>query len=155
MDQRLTTSHNTLSAILNIKINDEVFIESEKNKILVAAVESFIEKHKETVSDESTTVSLTSEENIMTREDEDCTEFSEEDDSEDEWDKYVYENITQKKCDNDTDDEIENADDLETVDRWNSGYDGNFSLHNNDIVMMNKSWDLFDSDKDKRFNPLD
>ena len=57
MDQRLTTSHNILSAILNIKINDEVFIESEKNEILVAAVESFIEKNKETVSDESTTVS--------------------------------------------------------------------------------------------------
>ena len=38
MDQRLTTSHDTLNAILNIKINDKVFTESEKNEILVATV---------------------------------------------------------------------------------------------------------------------
>ena len=31
MDQRLTTTHDTLNAILNIKINDKVFTESEKN----------------------------------------------------------------------------------------------------------------------------
>ena len=45
-DQRLTTSHNTLNAILNIKINDKVFTESEKNEILVAAVKSFMEKRR-------------------------------------------------------------------------------------------------------------
>ena len=81
--------------------------------------------------------------------------FSEEDDSEDEWDKYVYENFTQKKCDSDTNDEIETTDDLETVDIWKSEYDDNFAVQNNDNVMMNESWNHFDSDEDETFNPLD
>ena len=34
------TSHDTLSAILSIKINDKVFTESEKNEIVVAAVKA-------------------------------------------------------------------------------------------------------------------
>ena len=34
--------------------------------------------------------------------------------------------------DSDTDDEMENTDDLEIVDRWNSEYDDNFSA----IIMM-------------------
>ena len=122
-DQRLTTSHDTLNAILNIKINDKVFTESEKNEILLAAVKGFMEKRREAVSEENTTVSQTSEEDRITCEDHD---FSEEDDSEDEWDKHVYENITQKKCGSDTNDETESTDDLETVDRWNNEYDDNF-----------------------------
>ena len=81
--------------------------------------------------------------------------FSEEDDSEDEWDKYVHENVTQKKCDSDTNDEIETTDDLETVDIWKSEYDDNFAVQNNDNVMMNESWNHFDSDEDETFNPLD
>ena len=64
--------------------------------------------------------------------------FSEEDDSEDEWDKYVYENVTQKKCDSDANDEIETTDEIETVDIWNSEYDDNFAVQNNDDVMMNE-----------------
>ena len=135
-DQRLTTSHNTLNAILNIKINDKVFTESEKNEILLAAVKSFME---------------TSEEDRITGEDQD---FSEEDDSEDEWDKHVYENITQIKCGSDTNDEIESTDDLETDDRRNNEYDDNFGVHNND-VMMNASWNHFDSNEDESFNLLD
>ena len=71
MDQRLTTTHDTLNAILNIKINDKVFTESEKNEILVAVVKSFKEKHKETVFEENTTVSQTSEEDRITGEDQD------------------------------------------------------------------------------------
>ena len=44
---------------------------------------------------------------------------------------------------------------LETVDSWNSEYDNNFSIHNNDIVMMNESSrDLFDVDEDDRFTLL-
>ena len=74
--------------------------------------------------------------------------FSEEDESEDEWDKHLYENITQKKCGSNADDEIENTDDLEAVDRWNSEYDGNFSAQDNDDVMMNESWNHFDSGED-------
>ena len=35
-------------------------------------------------------------------------------------------------CDSDTDDEMESTDDLQTVDRWNSEYDDNFSV----IIMM-------------------
>ena len=31
-DQRLTTTYNKLNAILNIKINDKVFTEREKNE---------------------------------------------------------------------------------------------------------------------------
>ena len=65
---------------------------------------------------ENTTVSHTSEEDKLTREDQDFIEFSEQDDSEDESNKYIYENIIQKKCESDTDNEMENADDLETVD---------------------------------------
>ena len=68
---------------------------------------------------------LTSKEDGTTGEDQN---FSEEDNSEDEWGKYVYENITQKKCDSDTDDKMETTDDLETVHRWNSEYDDNFSV---------------------------
>ena len=46
-DQRLTTSHDTLNAILYVKINDKVFTEKEKNEILIAAVKFFMEKcHK-------------------------------------------------------------------------------------------------------------
>ena len=41
--------------------------------------------------------------------------LSEEDDSEDKRDKYVYEKITQKKCGSDTDDEMETTDDLEIL----------------------------------------
>ena len=74
--------------------------------------------------------------------------FSEGDNSEDEWDKYVYENNTQKKCGSDTDDEMESNDDLETVNRWNSEYD-NVSVQNNDDAMMNGSWNHFDSDDGK------
>ena len=48
-DQRLTTSHDTLNTVLNIKINNKIFTESEKNKILVAAVKSFMEKLREAV----------------------------------------------------------------------------------------------------------
>ena len=68
-DQRITTSHGTLNAILNIKINDKVFTESEKNEILFAAVKSFMEKCKEAVFEENTTVSQTLEEDRMTCED--------------------------------------------------------------------------------------
>ena len=53
---------------------------------------SAMEKPREAVF-ENTPVSQTSEDR-MTGEDQD---FSEEDDCEDEWDKHVYENITQKK----------------------------------------------------------
>ena len=67
----------------------------------------------------------------------------------------VYENITQKKCGSDTDDEMEHIDDLETVDRWNSEYDDNFSVHDNDDVLMNESWNHFHSDEDEIFSPPD
>ena len=60
--QRSTTSHDTLNAVLNIKVNDKVFTETEKKEILVAAVESFMEKHREAVFEENTTVSQISEE---------------------------------------------------------------------------------------------
>ena len=147
-DQRLTNSHEILIAILNIKINNKVFTE---NEILVAAVKSFMEKHREAVFEENKTVSQASEEDGMTAEDQN---FSVEDDSEDEWDKYVYENVTQKKCGSDTYNEMEATDDLETVDKWNGEYDNNFSVQNNE-VMMHESWNHFDSDEDKSFNPLD
>ena len=111
-----------------------------------------MEKRREAVSEENVTVSQTSEEDRMTSEDQD---FSEEDDSEDEWDKHVYEYITQKKCDSDADDEMESTDDLEMVNRWNNEYDDNFGVHNNDDVMMNESWNHFDSDEKESFNPLD
>ena len=66
-DQRLTTSHNTLNAILSIyQNNDKVFTESEKNKILVAAVKSFMEKRRDAAFEDSTTVSQTSEEDRLT-----------------------------------------------------------------------------------------
>ena len=48
-DQRLTTRHDTLNTVLNIKINNKIFTEREKNKILVAAVKSFMEKRREAV----------------------------------------------------------------------------------------------------------
>ena len=134
MDQRLTTSHDTLNPILNIKINDKVFTESEKNEILVADVKRFMEKCREAVFEENTTVSQISEEDRMTGD----QNFSEEDDSEDEWDKHVYENISQKKCGSDADNEMETTEDLETVYRWNSECDDNFSVQNNDDVMMNE-----------------
>ena len=140
-DQRLTTSHDTINTILNIKINDKILTESEKNEILVAKVKSFMEKRWEAVFEENTTVSQTSKEDGMTGEDQ---FFFEEDDSEDEWDKYLYENITQKKCGSDADDEMETTDDLETIHRWNSEYDDNFSIQNDDDVMMNQSWNHFD-----------
>ena len=54
-EQRLTTSHDTLNAILNIKINDKVFTESEENEILVAAAKIFMEKCREVVFEENTT----------------------------------------------------------------------------------------------------
>ena len=111
-----------------------------------------MEKCREAVFEENTTVSQTSEEDRMTSEDQD---FSEKDDSEDEWDKHLYENITQKKDDSDRDDEMESTDDLETVDRWNNEYDDNSGARNNDDVMMNESWNHFDSDEDKSFNPLE
>ena len=120
-DQRLTTSHRTLNAILNIKINDKVFTESEKNKIIVAAVKSFMEKRREAVFEENTTVTQTSEEDRMTCEHQD---LSEEHDSEDDWVKHVRENVTQKKRGSDADDE--------TVNRWNNKYDDNFGIHNSD-----------------------
>lgn len=100
----------------NFKNKRQVFTENEKHKILAAVVKSFIETHKEVVLGENTTVSHTSEEDKLTREDQDFIEFSEQDDSEDESNKYIYENIIQKKCESDTDNEMENADDLETVD---------------------------------------
>ena len=137
-DQRLTTNHCTL------KINDKVFTESEKNGIL--------EKCRETFSEESTTVSQTSEDDRVARNNQD---FSEEDDSENEWDKGVYENIMQKKCGSDTYDEMESTDDLESLHRWNSEYDNNFSVHNNVDVMMNGSWNHSDSDEGESFNLLD
>ena len=52
--------------------------------------------------------------------------FLEEDESEDEWDKHLYENITQKKCGSNADDEIENTDDLEAVDNNNNNNNKNF-----------------------------
>ena len=73
--------------------------------------------------EENTTVSQTSVEDRMTGKDQN---FSEKDDSEDEWEKYVYENITQKRCGSDTDKEMETNDDLEIFDRWYSEYDDNF-----------------------------
>ena len=74
----------------NFKYKRQVFTENEKNKILAGAVKSFIEKHEEVVFGENTTVSHTSEEDKLTREDQDFTEFSEQDDSEDESNKYIY-----------------------------------------------------------------
>ena len=65
-DQRLTTSLDTLNGISNVQINDKVFTESEKNEILVAAVKCFMEKRREAVFEENTTVSQTSEEDRMT-----------------------------------------------------------------------------------------
>ena len=62
--------------------------------------------------EENTTLSQTPEGKRMTRD----QDFSEEEDSEDEWGKYVYENIIQKKCGSNIDDEMESADDLEIVD---------------------------------------
>ena len=50
---------------------------------------------------------------------------------------------------------MESTDDLQTVHRWNSEYDHNFSVHNNDDFMANESWNHFDSDEDESFNPLD
>lgn len=67
------------------------------------------------------------------------------------WKHYTKE----KKCGSDTYDEMESTDELETVVRWNSEYDDNFSIHNNDDVKMNESWNHFGSDEDKGFNPLD
>ena len=81
IDQRLTTSHHTQCNFKYIKINDNLFTESEKNEILVAAVKSFMEKCREAVFEENTIVSQTSEEDRITGENQD---FSEEDDSEDE-----------------------------------------------------------------------
>ena len=52
-----------------------------------------MEKCREAVFEENTTVSQILEEDRMTKEDQD---FSEEDDSEDEWEKHLYENITQE-----------------------------------------------------------
>ena len=150
-DQRLTTSHYTLNAVLNIKIYDKAFTEKKKNEILVAAIKRFMEKRREAVFKKNTSVSQTSEEDRMTGEDQN---FSDKDDSEDEWDKHVYENIAQKKCGSDTNDKMESTDVLEIVDRWNSEYDDNFSVQNND-VMMNKSWNHFDSDENKSLNQLD
>ena len=62
--------------------------------------------------EENTTLSQTPEEKRMTGD----QDFSEEEDSQDEWGKYVYENIIQKKCGSNIDDEMESADDLEIVD---------------------------------------
>ena len=109
-----------------------------------------MEKRREAIFEENTTVSQTSKEDGMTGKDQN---LSEEDDSEDEWDKYVYEKITQKKCGSDTDDEMETTDDLETVHRWNSEHNDNFSVQNNDVTM--NEWNHFDSDEDESFNPLD
>ena len=81
-------------------------------------------------------------------------DFSEEEDSQDEWGKYVYENIIQKKCGSNIDDEMESTDDLEIVDGQNSEYDDHFSVHNNDNVIM-ESWNHFDLDEDESFNQLD
>ena len=62
-------------------------MESEKIEVLVAAVKSFMEKCKEAVFVEK-------EEDRMPGEDQ---SFSEEDDSENEWDRQLYENTPQKK----------------------------------------------------------
>ena len=62
--------------------------------------------------EENTTLSQTPEGKRMTGD----QDFSEEEDSEDEWGKYVYENIIQKKCGSNIDDEMESTDDLEIVD---------------------------------------
>ena len=35
------------------------------------------------------------------------------------------------KCGSDRDDQIESIDEIETVNRWNSEYDDNSSVHNN------------------------
>ena len=42
-----------------------IYTESEKNKILIAAVKSFVEKHREAVFEEDITISQTSEEDRM------------------------------------------------------------------------------------------
>ena len=73
-------------------------------------------------------------------------DFSEEHGSKYEWDKHVYENITQKKCSSDTDDDMESTDDLETVDRQNNEYDDNFGVYNKD-AKMNACWNYFDSNE--------
>ena len=88
----------------------------------------------------------------MTGKDQD---FLVEDDNGDEWDIHVSEKIKQKKCDSDTDDQMESTDDLETVNRWNNEYDDNFGIHGNDDIMMNESWNHFDSDEGESFNLLD
>ena len=82
-------------------------------------------------------------------------DFSENHDSENKWNKHVYENIKQKKCDSDADDQMESSDDLETVNRWNNEYYDNFGVHDNDDIMMNESWNHFDSDEDGSINLLD
>ena len=38
---------------------------------------------------------------------------------------------------------METTDEPETVYRWNSEYDDNFSVQNNDDVTMNESWKSF------------
>ena len=87
----------------------------------------------------------------MIREDQD---FSQEVASEDEWDKYVYGSIMQKKCGSDAVDEMESADDLGTIERCNSEQGDTFSVDNN-VGMMNESWNHFDSDDHGSFSVLD
>ena len=57
-------------------------------------------------------------------------------------------------CGSNAGDKMESTDDLETVNRWNSEYDDNFSVQDNDDIMMNESWNHFDSDEDQSFNLL-
>ena len=56
MNQRLTSSQNTLYVIFNIKINGKVFTEREKNEIVATALNCFLEKRKDAVFEENTPV---------------------------------------------------------------------------------------------------
>ena len=56
MNQRLTSSQNTLYVIFNIKINGKVFTEREKNEIVATALNCFLEKCKDAVFEENTPV---------------------------------------------------------------------------------------------------
>ena len=126
MDQRLISSHGTLNAILNIKISKSIYWEW-KEWNFSSSCKKF--------NGETQEGCLWGEHNCQAdfkgRQNDWNQYFSEEDDSENESDKHVYENITQVKCGSGTDDQIESTDEIETVNRWNSEYDDNSSVHNN------------------------
>ena len=135
-DQRLNTSHDTINAILNININDKVFSEGEKNEILKEAVESFMEKRRTAVFEDS---NISQEERVT---EEDSVGIYEEEDSEEEWDQYVYENVRQNSIDiSETDNEMES--DNEQADSFY-----------NDSNMWDES-NQIDADEYEGFNPLD